>query len=1155
MLKKVFALVFVFSILVSGVSANSFWANLFGLASKSAFVDSVSLTGNPSQFAENVGNAIINVERTGGDNNAFSVDYTTLDNSATAGNDYVLTQGTLNFAAGETTKQILVPIIDDADGENTEYFAVQLSTATNGVNLGNSFVFFQIDPDEPVFTIQGSSGLESNDATIQVYRQGTNLNSVATVDFATSNDTAIAVQDYVAQNGTLNFAADETFKTITVSVINDAIIEAGLETFFVTLSNPSSGTAIVGTNPAISQINDDDQQFVYVQDANNGNPITEGNDAVFNVSRQNGDLTQPLTVDFTTANGTATSPDDYTSQNGTITFAANETDKTIAIATVNDFTVEPNEQFTVDISNASGGVLITGTTASATLTDNNTPMPERLAFASKYNTTDIFAVNDNDTNFANLTNTPANAEVEIDYNKINGKIIFRCGIHICTMNRDGSDRTTIYNSPYFSSEPSWSPNGNYVVFDNSDRLGLLNVATNTYTDVVNNASMFPFNSPQISPDNSKIAFIANDGNGNELWIVNLDGSNLIQLTNLDQFSAVPNWSPDGTKIVFGSGTNQFATNDIYTINADGTSLANLTNTPAILDASPSFSPDGTKIAYSSDETITLMNSDGTSVQTFVGGKYPSWSPSGTKLAFHGNYSLKALTVIDGNVYFDRNIDNDDIADMPVEWLPESTVASNNVVFEFGLSSVDETAGSVDITVKRIGTNTDAFSVDYATTNGTATAGSDYTSAAGTLNFAVGEVSKTINIPITDDANPESDETFTAALSNPTNGITLGSNPNHIVTISANDLPTIQFTTSLTTVNEDAGNVTIEITRSGNLNIASQVTFSTVDGTATGSTDYFGFSRIINFAEGETSKTVEVAIFNDTNFEPAERFSFILYNISGATLGSPASAEIEISASDTVPVVQFISVLDRVVEGAGNTIFNVTVRRTGNLTGSSTVDFTTAPNIACDVPSQPPGCAIAAQDYLDTSGTLTFAPNETSKTFPVTILHDEMVESDEYFSVILRNPDTGTIIGSPSRNELQIERNEVNLFTFEFQGYSFNEGVVTAIVGIRKTKVFQNAITCSVNYSTSGGTAISGQDFTPTSGTLTFGSLDSIKTISIPINDDVIPEDNETFSITLSNPVNGGFNTFTPTQTVNIIDNEPILIQTVTHLMKPSETST
>jgi hypothetical protein len=102
-------------------------------------------------------------------------------------------------------------------------------------------------------------------------------------------------------------------------------------------------------------------------------------------------------------------------------------------------------------------------------------------------------------------------------------------------------------------------------------------------------------------------------------------------------------------------------------------------------------------------------------------------------------------------------------------------------------SVNENGGSLQIAVARIGASNGAASVDFATANGTAVAGSDYGAASGTLTWAAGDASdKTIEIAITDDQVDENNESFTVWLSNPTGGLALAANSTASVTIVDND---------------------------------------------------------------------------------------------------------------------------------------------------------------------------------------------------------------------------------------------------------------------------------------------------------------------------------------------------------------------------------
>jgi len=140
---------------------------------------------------------------------------------------------------------------------------------------------------------------------------------------------------------------------------------------------------------------------------------------------------------------------------------------------------------------------------------------------------------------------------------------------------------------------------------------------------------------EVSPDGKTVAFDKNLGGIRTITLVDIDGSNERLLTS-GQF---PSWSPDGSRLVFnapGAG----GLGDIWVINVDGTGLTNITQTPWG-DSRPDFSPNGQKIAYTSSRTgnpeIWVMNADGTNPVQITdhpaADAAPDWSPNGQKILF------------------------------------------------------------------------------------------------------------------------------------------------------------------------------------------------------------------------------------------------------------------------------------------------------------------------------------------------------------------------------------------------------------------------------------------------------------------------------------------------------------------------------------------
>jgi subtilisin-like proprotein convertase family protein len=196
-------------------------------------------------------------------------------------------------------------------------------------------------------------------------------------------------------------------------------------------------------------------------------------------------------------------------------------------------------------------------------------------------------------------------------------------------------------------------------------------------------------------------------------------------------------------------------------------------------------------------------------------------------------------------------------------------------------------------------------VDYATSTGTATAGSDYVAAAGTLNFAPLATTRTFTVTIINDTVYEGNETVNLTLSG-ASGATLGAPSSATLTIVEDEAPpVIRLSASSLILGEDKGPAVITVTLSltGSTTsraVTSSVSYTTINGTALAGSDYTATGGILSFSPLETSKTITVPITNDTIFEGNETFSLALSSPTHATLGSPSTAVINIANDDPRP---------------------------------------------------------------------------------------------------------------------------------------------------------------------------------------------------------------------------------------------------------------
>lgn len=152
--------------------------------------------------------------------------------------------------------------------------------------------------------------------------------------------------------------------------------------------------------------------------------------------------------------------------------------------------------------------------------------------------------------------------------------------------------------------------------------------------------------PNFNADASRIVFSSNRNGAFQLFAVNPDGSNLVQLTATQSANDLnPAWSPDGSKIVFQS--NRTGQSEIYVMNANGTGQTRLTFSGEY-NGMPTWSPTGNKIAFISYRNggyrVWVMNSDGSSQTQLSAQPYsanPAWSPDGTRIAYDAD------TITDG----------------------------------------------------------------------------------------------------------------------------------------------------------------------------------------------------------------------------------------------------------------------------------------------------------------------------------------------------------------------------------------------------------------------------------------------------------------------------------------------------------------------------
>lgn len=275
---------------------------------------------------------------------------------------------------GDTSANISVNITNDLVAEPIESFGVELS-AKNGTPLNATIARADtmvtiidndtVVPTPAVFARDAIVDEKAGTVSVPVILGGPTgeaSDSTVTVDYTTTNGTALAGSDYTARSGTLSFAPGETVKNVTLSITDDSTAESA-ERFTVNLTNPTnatiaddSATVLIGANDAATvalprvsvapdMVVDEGAGYIDV-------PVTLSAPSV-----------SVVTADFTTYNITAVAPNsgtDYRSTFGYITFAPGETIKTVRVEILNDLNAEPIESFGVELS-ARNGVALNAT--------------------------------------------------------------------------------------------------------------------------------------------------------------------------------------------------------------------------------------------------------------------------------------------------------------------------------------------------------------------------------------------------------------------------------------------------------------------------------------------------------------------------------------------------------------------------------------------------------------------------------------------------------------------------------------------------------------------------------------------------------------------------------------------------------------------------
>jgi 3-phytase len=849
---------------------------------------------------------------------------------------------TVTFLAGETSKTVTINVSGDRVVEPDEQFTVTLGDPTNATTTNTTFtnttaIGTILDDDTATISLGVSPiSVVEDGVTNLVYtftRTGGDTTTALTVNYNVGG-TADLATDYVptgattftASTGTVTFAPNATTATVTVNPNTDLIFEAD-ETVALTLST-GTGYNIATVIPVTGTIANDDNAPVF---AISSSSIIENGVVTFAVSRI-GDAQADQSVTISTSiGGTDTaSTNDFTAKTQTVTFAQGETTKNFTVQTTPDAVFEGNETFTATLSGATGGATISGANGIATGTINNdeaAPMFTIAAAAATEGNAIAFTITRSGdaqatqsvtvntsiggTDTANINDFTANTQI----------LSFAQGETTKTFNVQSTQDSLFEGNETFTTTLSAATGG-----------ATISAANDTATGTINNndaAPVFAIASASATEGNAIAFTVTRTGDAQATQSVTVNTSiGTTDTANINDFTAntqILSFAQGETSKTFSVQTTQdaiFEADETFTatlttatngaiigtstakgtINDDDTPRISLANAPAsvlengLTNLVYTFTRTGLTTSaltvnynvsgnttfgndYSQTGAATFNGSTGTVIFAANSATATVTIDPTADIIFESDETI-ALTLVNGSGY---NIDTT----TPVT----GTITNDESVPIFAIASATATEGGTALfTITRTGDAQSTQSVTVTASIGATDnviSASDFTAKTETLSFAQGETTKTFSVQTTEDTLFESNETFTATLSTPTNGATISTTNGTATGTIDNDDPAPIFAIASTSITE-GGLLKFTVTRTGDAQANQAVTVATsISGSNTTSTnDFTAKNETLTFAQGETTKTFSVQSAQDNLFEANEIFTTTL---SAATNGATISS--------------------------------------------------------------------------------------------------------------------------------------------------------------------------------------------------------------------------------------------------------------------------
>ena len=870
---------------------------------------------------------------------AASVQQVTVDwgagtgGSATSGTDYTaITGGTLTFTAGTTSQTFNVAVTGDTTDELNETVVVTLSGPTNATIATGTGTGTITDDDGPTVSIdspsvtEGDSGSTNLTFTVTLSAASVQQVTVAYADAGTG--TATSGTDYEAiTGGTLTFPVGTTSQTFNVAVTGDTTDESN-ETVVVTLSSPTNAT--ISTANGTGTITNDDGSTVSIDSPS----VTEGDSGSTNLTftvTLSAASARQVTVGYTDAGtGTATSGTDYTAiTDGTLTFTAGTTSQTFNVSVTGDTTDEANETVVVTLGGATNATIAAGA-GTGTITDDDDPPTLSI---------DAPSMTEGDSGTATLTFTVTLSEASgqqvtvayadagtgtatsgTDYTVIPaGTLTFAAGTTSRTIAvtvagdvLDEADETIALtlSNPVNTTLATATATGTVTDDDAMPTLAINSPSEAEGTGATGGTLTFTVSLSAASGRQVTVAY-ADAGAGTAI-----SGADYTAITGGTLTFAAGTTTQTIDVSVTGDTADEADETVVVTLsNAANATISTASGTGTITDddGAPTVSIDSPSVtegdsgsaaltftatlSAASGKDVTVQYADATTGTATSGTDYTAIT--GGTLTFAAGTTSQSFDV---SVTGDTLVESNETVVVTLSGETNATLATatgtgtitndDGPALSVDSPSVNEgDSGSANLTftVTLSAASGQQVTVDWAEgTGGAATSGTDYEAiTGGTLTFAAGTTTQTIDVSVTGDTTDEADETVVVTLSNAayaTIGTATGTG-----TITDDDgAPTVSID-SPSVMEGDSGSAALTFTVTLSAASGREVTVQYADattGTATSGTDYTAITGgTLTFAAGTTSQTIAVTVAGDVLDEADETIVVTLSNAANATIGT------------------------------------------------------------------------------------------------------------------------------------------------------------------------------------------------------------------------------------------------------------------------------